>query len=89
MTKPLILIPNSQKNKETKKQIIAGFSSKSLKFCLRIKIFVQMLKKEVVFAKFRLKFKFGFKNVSWPRVSSTDMGLGKLLLMKCSQTLSN
>ena len=51
MTKPVILIPNSQK---TKRQTIVGFSSKSLKFCLSIKIFVQMLEKEVLFAKFRM-----------------------------------
>ena len=51
MRKPVIVIPNSQK---TKRQTIVGFSSKSLKFCLRIKIFVQMLKKEVLFAKFRM-----------------------------------
>ena len=50
MRKPVIVIPSSQK----KKQTIVGFSSKSLKFCLRIKIFVQMLKKEVLFAKFRM-----------------------------------
>ena len=48
MTKPVILIPNSQK---TKKQTVVGLSGKSLKFCLRIKIFVQMLEKEVLFAK--------------------------------------
>ena len=51
MTKPVILIRNSQK---TKRQTIVGFSSRSLKFCLRIKIFVQMLEKEVLFAKFRM-----------------------------------
>ena len=51
VTKPVILIRNSQK---TKRQTIVGFSSRSLKFCLRIKIFVQMLEKEVLFAKFRM-----------------------------------
>ena len=51
MTKPVILIPNSQK---TKRQTVEGFSSKSLKFCLRIKVLVQMLEKEVLFAKFRM-----------------------------------
>ena len=51
MTKPVILIHNSQK---TKRQTVVGFSSKSLKFCLKIKIFVQMLEKEVLFAKLRM-----------------------------------
>ena len=51
MTKPIILNPNNQKN--NKKQIIVGFGGKFLKFCLRIKTFLQMLEKEIFFAKFR------------------------------------
>ena len=52
MTKPVILSPNSQKT--IKRQTIVGFGSKSLKFYFRIKTFVQMLEKEVLFAKFRM-----------------------------------
>ena len=52
MTKPVILSSDSQKT--NKRQTIVGFGSKSLKFCLRIKTFVQMLEKEVLFAKFRI-----------------------------------
>ena len=51
MTKPIILNPNNQKT--NKKQIIVGFGGKFLKFCLRIKTFLQMLEKEIFFAKFR------------------------------------
>ena len=51
ITKPVILSPNSQKT--NKRQTIVGFRSKILKFCLRIKTFVQMLEKEVFFVKFR------------------------------------
>ena len=51
MTKPVILNPNSQKT--DKRQTIVGFSSKILKFCPRNKTFLQMLQKEVLFAKFR------------------------------------
>ena len=50
MTKP-ILNPNNQKT--NKRQIIVGFGGKFLKFCLRIKTFLQMLEKEIFFAKFR------------------------------------
>ena len=54
MTKPVILSPNGHNSQKTnKRQTIAGFDSKILKFCLRISIFVQMLEKEVIFAKFR------------------------------------
>ena len=43
MTKQVILSSNSPNNRKTnKRQTIAGFGSKMLKFCLRIKIFVQM-----------------------------------------------
>ena len=49
MTIPVILNPNSQKT--NKRQTIVGFGIKSLKFCLRIKTFVQMLEKQVLFAK--------------------------------------
>ena len=52
MTKPVILSPNSQIT--IKRQTIVGFGSKSLKFYFRIKTFVQMLEKEVLFAKFRM-----------------------------------
>ena len=45
--KPVILSPNSQKT--NKGQTAVGF----VKFCLRIKIFVLILEKEVLFAKFR------------------------------------
>ena len=51
MTKPVILNPYSQK--AGKKQTTAGSGGKILKFCLRIKAFPQMLKKEVFFPKFR------------------------------------
>ena len=51
MRKPLILKPNVQKT--NKRQTIVGFGSKTLKFCLRIKTLLQMLEKEVFFAKFR------------------------------------
>ena len=51
MTKPVILSPTSQKT--NKRQTIVGFSGKILKFCPRIKTFLQMLEKEVFFAKFR------------------------------------
>ena len=51
MTKTVILNPNSQKT--NKRQTIVFFSSKILKFCLRIKTFLQMLEKEVFFVKFR------------------------------------
>ena len=51
MTKPIILNPNNQKT--NKRQIIVGFGGKFLKFCLRIKTFLQMLEKEIFFAKFR------------------------------------
>ena len=44
MTKPIILNPNNQKT--NKRQIIIGFSGKFLKFCLRIKTFLQMLEKK-------------------------------------------
>ena len=50
MTKPIILNPNNQKT--NKRQIIVGFGGKFLKFCLRIKTFLQMLEKEIFFAKF-------------------------------------
>ena len=54
MTKPVIMSPNSANSQKINKtQAGVGFSSKILKFCLRIKIFVQMLEKEVLFAKFR------------------------------------
>ena len=49
MTKPVILNPNDQKT--NKRQTIVGFGSKSLKFCIRIKTFLQMLEKEACFAK--------------------------------------
>ena len=43
MTKRVILSPNSPNSQKTnKRQTIVGFGSKMLKFCLRIKIFVQM-----------------------------------------------
>ena len=43
MTKRVILSSNSPNNRKTnKRQTIVGFGSKMLKFCLRIKIFVQM-----------------------------------------------
>ena len=45
MTKPVILNRNSEKTNN--RQTIVGFSSKILKFCLRIKTFLQMLEKEV------------------------------------------
>ena len=51
MTKPVILGPNREKT--NKGQTIVGFGSKFLKFCLRIKTFVQILEKEVLFAKFK------------------------------------
>ena len=51
MTKPIILNPNNQKT--NKRQIIVGFGGKFLNFCLRIKTFLQMLEKEIFFAKFR------------------------------------
>ena len=51
MTKPIILNPNNQKT--NMRQIIVGFGGKFLKFCLRIKTFLQMLEKEIFFAKFR------------------------------------
>ena len=51
MTKPVILNPNIQKT--NKRQTIVSFGSKILKFCLRIKAFLQMFEKEVLFAKFR------------------------------------
>ena len=51
MTKPVILNPDSQKT--NKRQTNVGFGSKILKFCLRIKTFLQMLEKEVFFAKFK------------------------------------
>ena len=50
MTKPVIMSPKSQKT--NKRQIIVAFDNKSLKVCLKIKTFVQMLEKEVLFAKF-------------------------------------
>ena len=31
----------------------------------------------------------GFKNTSWSRISFTDVGTAKLLLVKCNQVLSN
>ena len=43
MTKPVILNPKSQK--ADKRQTTASFDSNVLKFCLRIKAFLQMLKK--------------------------------------------
>ena len=52
MTKSVIMIPNSQKT--NKSETIVGFGSKSLKFCLRIKKFAQMLEREVLFAKIRI-----------------------------------
>ena len=51
MTKPIILNPNNLKTH--KRQIIVAFGGKFLKFCLRIKTFLQMLEKEIFFAKFR------------------------------------
>ena len=51
MTKPVILNPNSQK--ANKRQNIVDSGSKIIKFCLRIKTSLQMLQKEVFFAKFR------------------------------------
>ena len=45
--------PNSPNIKTNKRQTIVGFASKVLKLCLRIKIFVQMLEKEVFSEKFR------------------------------------
>ena len=30
-----------------------------------------------------------FKNISWSRISSIEVGTGKLLFVKCSQALSN
>ena len=30
-----------------------------------------------------------FKNMGWSRISSIDLGVGKLLVMKCSQALGN
>ena len=51
MTKPVILRPNSRRTNQ--RQQILGFGGKILKFCLRIKTFVEMLEKEVLFAKFR------------------------------------
>ena len=47
----VMLSPNSQKT--NKQQSIVGLDSKFLKFCFRVKTFVQMLEKEVLFAKFR------------------------------------
>ena len=49
MTKPVIMNHNSQK--PNKRQTIVGFSSKILKFCDRIKKFIQMLEKEVLSVK--------------------------------------
>ena len=51
VTKPVILSPDSKI--ANIRQTIVGFGSKVLTFCLRIKTFVQMLEKEVLFAKFR------------------------------------
>ena len=54
MTKPVILSPNNPNSQKiNKRQTIVGFGSKILKFCLRIKIFVQIKEKEVLFVKFR------------------------------------
>ena len=50
MTKPVILSPSSQRT--NKRQTIVGVGSKILKLCLRIRTFVQLLEKEVLFAKF-------------------------------------
>ena len=47
MIKPVILNPNTQKT--NKRQTIVGFGSTILKFCLRIKIFLQMLEKKSFF----------------------------------------
>ena len=44
MTKQVILNPKNQKT--NKRQAIVGFGSKILKFCLRIKTFLQMLEKK-------------------------------------------
>ena len=52
VTKPVILSPDSKI--ANIRQTVVGFGSKVLKFCLRIKTFVQMLEKEVLFAKFRI-----------------------------------
>ena len=51
MTKPVILNPTSQKT--SKRQTTVSCSRKILKICRRIKIFLQILEKEVFFAKFR------------------------------------
>ena len=51
MTKSVILGSNRQRT--NKRQTVVGFGCKFLKFCLRIKTFVQILEKEVLFAKFR------------------------------------
>ena len=51
MTKPVILNPNSPKT--NKRQNIVDSAGKIPKFCLRIKISLKILQKEVFFAKFR------------------------------------
>ena len=51
MTEPVMLRLSSQKT--NKRQTIAGFGKKILKFSLRIKKSVPMLEKEVLFAKFK------------------------------------
>ena len=32
---------------------------------------------------------YGFKNMGWPKITFSEFGVGKLLLVKCSQELSN
>ena len=36
----------------------------------------------------KLSLMRGFKNTGWSRISSIDVGLGNLLLVKCYQALS-
>ena len=49
ITKSVVLSPNNQKT--NKRQTTVSFRSKFLKFCLRIKTFVQILEKTSFFAK--------------------------------------
>ena len=84
MTKPVILNLNNQKT--NKSQTIVGFGSKILKFCLKIKTFLQMLEKQVSFAKLRTIILNIAKNTQRP-CEKTSKGCANF--QNCPQRLKN
>ena len=84
MTKPVILKPTNQKI--NKRQTIAGFRSKILKFCPRIKTFLHMLEKDVFFCKIQDDY------IEYPRNTQNPCektNIGRANFQNCPERLKN